>query len=448
MTISNRKEPIILFFGDIFFFSFSLWVALIIRSGSIPTRSALFDHFTPFAILFAVWVLVFFIAGLYEKHTVIFKSKLPSIIFNAQIANSVLAIVFFYLIPYFGITPKTILFIYLVISFGCVLFWRMYGYRFFTIVERENALIIGSGNEMKELYDEVNNNNRYSLKFASSIDLEYIDQIDFQEEVVKRIYADNIDVIAIDLHNEKVGPILPRFYNLIFSNVRFIEMHKVYEDVFDKVPLSLLKYSWFLENISTKPKFVYDILRRIMDVALSLLLSIPTLIIFPFVYAAIKLNDRGAIFIKQERVGKNNLPIYIYKFRTMTRNDDGKYGVGENKVTRVGGFLRKSRVDELPQLWNVIKGDISLIGPRPELPAHVKSYEKEIPYYNVRHLIKPGLSGWAQMYHELHPHHKIDVEETRNKLSYDLYYIKNRSFLLDIKIALRTIKTLFSRAGI
>ena len=118
-----------------------------------------------------------------------------------------------------------------------------------------------------------------------------------------------------------------------------------------------------------------------------------------------------------------------------------------NRVTRVGNLLRKTRLDEFPQLWNVLKGDISLIGPRPEFPDAVKHYTDEIPYYNVRHLIKPGLSGWAQIYQEQHPHHGVDTFRTADKLSYDLYYIKNRSFLLDIKIALRTVKTLASIAG-
>ena len=113
----------------------------------------------------------------------------------------------------------------------------------------------------------------------------------------------------------------------------------------------------------------------------------------------------------------------------------------------MGKFLRKTSLDEFPQFWNVLKGDLSLIGPRPELPALAKSYAEKIPYYNVRHLVRPGLSGWAQIYHEKHPHHGLDTEETKNKLSYDLYYIKNRSFLLDIKIALRTLKTLVSIAG-
>jgi lipopolysaccharide/colanic/teichoic acid biosynthesis glycosyltransferase len=130
--------------------------------------------------------------------------------------------------------------------------------------------------------------------------------------------------------------------------------------------------------------------------------------------------------------------------------DDGGEGDADRKmkITRVGRFLRASRIDELPQLWNVLRGDISLIGPRPELPNLVNLYEKEISFYNVRHLIKPGLSGWAQLYQKTPPKFATDYVETKIKLSYDLYYIKNRSFWLDIKIALKTLKTLLSRSGV
>ena len=129
----------------------------------------------------------------------------------------------------------------------------------------------------------------------------------------------------------------------------------------------------------------------------------------------------------------------------MTSNDNGQYsnGKSQNTVTNVGNFLRKTRLDELPQLWNVVRGELSLIGPRPEFPPLVAQYEKEIPYYGIRHLIKPGLSGWAQLYGE-HGHGTVAIDVTKNKLSYDLYYIKNLSPLLDVLIMFHTFRTLLS----
>lgn len=449
MRYSTPKEAIVLFFGDIFFFVFSLWVALYFRFAEIPTWDRLEMHLVPFSILFAVWVLVYFIAGLYEKHTLILKSKLPSIIFNAQVVNSIFAITFFYIIPVFGITPKTILFIYLFVSFGCILFWRLYGISIIGSAEKQPALLIGTGEEMRELLSEVNGNNRYDLFFESSIDVHNIDAIDIQEDIVTRVYSENIKIIAIDFSHEKVAPLLPHLYNLIFSKVRFIDSHRIYEDIFDRIPLSLVTYSWFLENISVSPKVAYDSLKRLMDIAVSFVLGTISLVIYPFVWIAVKIDDGGKLFIKQERIGQNNQNINIFKFRTMSVDDEG---VGEasraQKITRVGRFLRASRIDELPQLWNVFVGDVSLIGPRPELPKLVNLYEKEISFYNVRHLIKPGLSGWAQLYQKTPPKFSTDYDQTKIKLSYDLFYIKNRSFWLDIKIALKTIKALISRSGV
>lgn len=450
MPIANRKEPIILFLGDILIFLAALWLMLFFRYGDLPTAEAFYTHVVPFSILFVVWVITFFIAGLYEKHTVLFKSRLPHVLLNVAVINSTIAVLFFYFLPIFGIAPKTNLFIYLIISFPLLLLWRMESDAVLGTRRKEKAMIIGLGEEMRELREEVNNNTRYGLQFVSSLDLNDLEAIDFKEEVLNRIYSEGVEAIAVDLRNEKVEPFLPNLYNLIFSKVRFFDMHKIYEDIFDRVPLSLLKYNWFLENISVSPKITYDAMKRLMDIAIAGVLGVISLIFYPFVILAIKLDDGGPIFITQERVGKNNQVIKIIKFRSMTTNDQGEYK-GEkargNRVTRVGRYLRRSRIDELPQLWNVLKGDISLIGPRPELPALVKVYENEIPYYNIRHLIKPGLSGWAQIYHENHPHHAEAVIATKEKLSYDLYYIKNRSFLLDLKIALKTIRDLLSRRG-
>jgi len=447
MFMIHRKEPIFLLIGDVILLVVSLWLALFLRYFELPTFELYTTHIKPFSVLFVAWLLVFFIMGMYEKHTVLLKSRLPAIVIRSLIINSLIAVVFFYLVSFFSITPKTILVIYLAIFCVFTLLWRTQGHRIFGVRERQNALIIGRGTEMKELFDEVNRNNRYGLTFISSIDLDSMDVVDFKEEILKRIYSEDIEIIAIDLNSKKVESILPALYNLIFSNIRFIDMHKVYEDIFDRVPLSLIQYNWFLENISATPKKVYDSIKRVMDIVASVLTGLISLPIYPFVICAIKLEDRGSIFSFQTRVGKNNKPIKIVKFRTMTlASDDGVWGQQKNEVTKVGKFLRKSRIDELPQVWNVLKGDMSFIGPRPEFFEPVKKYNEQIPYYNIRHIIKPGLSGWAQIYGE-HPHHGVDYEKTQNKLSYDLYYIKNRSIILDLKIALRTLHTLITFVG-
>jgi exopolysaccharide biosynthesis polyprenyl glycosylphosphotransferase len=449
MTIRNKKEPMLLFIGDVVLFFVALWLTLLVRYAALPSGHVWELHLTPFTILFSVWVVVYFIAGLYGKHTLLLKSKLPTIILYAQLVNIFIAISFFYFIPSFVITPKLNLFIYLGISLCITLVWRIYGHRLLGFRRREKAILIGSGEEMRELRAEVNHNRAYGLKFVHSVDLDKVTGIDIQSEIVSKIYSEGIGVAVVHFRSDKTEPLLPHLYNLIFSHVRFIDMHRVYEDIFDRVPLSLLQYSWFLENISFSPHFLYDMLKRAMDIVISLLFGLVTLPLYPLIAIAIKAEDKGPIFVFQERVGQNNHPVQLIKFRTMTFNDGGEWGdENYNQVTRIGSFLRRSRLDELPQLWNVLVGDVSLIGPRPEFFDAVKEYERQIPYYSIRHLIKPGLSGWAQIHHEKHPHHAVDVKETKNKLAYDLYYIKNRSFMLDIKIALKTLKIFASRSGL
>ena len=445
MKISNRREPFILFVGDLFFLTVSLWVMLFLRNWRIPEKTLFLSHFYAFSLIFAVSVLIFFIAGLYEKHTVILKSRLPHVIFRAELINSVIAVLFFYFIPYFGISPKINLFIYVVLSFLLIIIWRVYISSFLITKKPERALIIGSGKEMEELVNEVNKNVHYGLIFIKSIDLESISPINFEKDIMKIVEDESVSLLVIDLEHDKVRPILSKLYYLIFFKVHFISMYKVYEDVFKRVPFSILHYDWFLENISASPKVFYDIIKRITDITLSLIGGVCSLVFYPFVYLAIKFEDNGPVFIVQERIGRGGKKINILKFRSMNVDDKGIWPTeNDGRITVVGKFLRNSRIDELPQFWNVLKGDVSLIGPRPDMYALGIDLSAHIPYYTVRNTIKPGLSGWAQVSQEIPPH---TVEETKIRLAYDIYYVKNRSLVLDVKIILKTIRTLISRTG-
>jgi lipopolysaccharide/colanic/teichoic acid biosynthesis glycosyltransferase len=153
----------------------------------------------------------------------------------------------------------------------------------------------------------------------------------------------------------------------------------------------------------------------------------------------IAFDDDGSLFFIHERIGQYGDKIKIVKFRSMNSNKE---------ITKVGHFIRKYRIDELPQLVGVIKGDLSLIGPRPEVPSLVQIYEKDIPYYGLRHMVKPGLSGWAQIKQRIPPKFDAEIQATYLKISYDLFYLKHRSILLDLYIALQTIKEIVSRKGI
>jgi exopolysaccharide biosynthesis polyprenyl glycosylphosphotransferase len=447
MNSVRRKEIMALFVGDFAVFCISLYLTLTLRFSELPTHETLSTHFVPFTVLFVIWLLISFIAGLYEKHTLSLKGKLPSILTKVQIANAIVSIAFFYFIPSYNITPKVILFIYLVISLIIMVAWRMAIAEMLGQRRRAKALLISRKNqESTDLYNEINQNQRYGTHFVEWIDLSSSIS---GAEIMNHIKTKKISLIVADFADPKVNELMPTLYRLIFTGVEFGDIQKIFEGIFDRVPLSLVNDTWFLENVTLSNKTVFDALKRITDIVAASVAGIISLVVYPFVYIAIKAEDRGPIFITQDRVGINNTVIKILKFRSMTTNDQGNYDhtiAKANRVTRVGNLLRKTRIDELPQLWNVIRGDVSLIGPRPELPALVDSYEKQIPYFNVRHIVKPGLSGWAQIYGE-HGHHGVAAEETANKLSYDLYYVKNRSVFLDLKIALQTIKVLFSFVG-
>jgi len=440
MKVINRQESWLLLLGDIVIFVLSLWLSLLIRFGQIPSVSLFEDLLIPFSILFVVWGLVFFIAGLYEKHTITFKSHLPTRIFNTQIFNSFLAVVFFYFVPYFGVTPKVILFIYIIISLALILVWRIYGQRVFGLKTKEEAMILGRGAEMGILVQEVNNNPIYGLEFVSSFDLDKLEQIDFQKDILQKIKSLNISVVVLDLQSENLEKNLSNFYNLLFSKIHFVDINNLYEDIFDRVPLSLVSYGWFLKNISLAPKVVYSFLKRFSDIIFGIMIGFVFIVIFPFVALAIYIEDGKTIFYSHKRVGKNGKEIKISKFRSMSTLE-------KEKITKVGAFIRKTRIDELPQFWAVLSGDLSLIGPRPEKPDLVELYNKEIPYYNIRHLIKPGLSGWAQICQDNPPKFEVNFEDTKTKLSYDLYYLKNKSAILDLIIILKTIKALILRVG-
>ena len=454
MTIASKQESLILLVGDILLFLSALWITLFVRYAEIPSNTLLYNHIIPFSFLFVLWIIVYFIAGLYDKHTTLLRSRLSSIILNAQAVNIILAALFFFFVPYFDIAPKTNLVLYLIISSLLVLVWRVFIFPQAGFRKKQKAVLIGYSDEVRELVAEVNGNPRYNLEFVLVAEVDK--DVDFnvlQSEVVDAISSEEANVIVADIRSRKMESLLTTLYSLTFLEVSviFIDIHKIYEDIFDKVPLSAFKKNWILENISASPKVVYDILKRTMDLIVGGVLGVVSLITYPFVYIAIKIEDGGPVFITQKRVGRNNEVFNSYKFRSMNRSEDGVWvGETDNKITAVGNFIRRTRIDELPQLWNILRGDLSFVGPRPDMLGLNQRLSEEIEYYNVRGVIKPGLTGWAQIKQDYGSGNQVSpqsVVDTKVRLMYDVYYIKNRSFLLDIQIALRTIKTVLSKFG-
>jgi exopolysaccharide biosynthesis polyprenyl glycosylphosphotransferase len=251
-----------------------------------------------------------------------------------------------------------------------------------------------------------------------------------------------VNLIVIS-HNLKHEPALVAvLYELFASGIIVTDLVSLYELILRKVPLSGIQETWFLENIAREVSF-YDPLKRASEFVGALALGI---ILLPFeilIALLVAITSRGPIIYKQVRVGEGGKEFTLYKFRSM-RVDAEKSGAqwavkNDTRTTPIGGILRASHLDELPQLWNIIRGDLSFVGPRPERPEFVKKLEERIPYYEARFFIKPGVTGWAQI------HHRADLtdEDVAEKLQYDIYYLKNRSPVLDWTIILKTLKTIF-----
>jgi lipopolysaccharide/colanic/teichoic acid biosynthesis glycosyltransferase len=452
MKITNSKTAILLVLGDLIAYLFSLILTLIIRYGEIPSKALIISHLPAFSILFILFLIINFSSGLYDKQSSFVRNRIQGLIIKAQIVNIFAGITFFYLAPV-AIAPKANLAIYFIISTLVLWVWRVVMFPVFNFTRNQPAILVGAGDDIQDIYEEINKRTNYGILFKEKISpqLSVDATVSAIAEAVERNQA---SVIVADLHNPTIEAAMPFLYSLIFSGLQVIDAEKLYEAIFDRISLSMVGERWLVVNAGSAlgGRRVYDSLKRAMDVIIASVVGVISLVLYPLVYIAVKLDDGGSLFIFQERVGKNGKPIRIAKFRSMTADDGGAYanngGKTELSVTRAGKFIRLTRIDELPQLWSVIKGEQSLIGPRPELPALVAVYQKEIPYYNIRHLIKPGLSGWAQIYHRAHPHHAVAVDDTRDKLSYDLYYMKNRSLTLDIRIALQTIRSLLSRQGV
>lgn len=430
--------------GDVLLLGLSLWLALLLRALEVPTFPFFLVHLKDFLVVFGISILVFFIAGLYEKQARFIKSVMVSRVLGAQLANTLIAAVLFFLLP-FSIAPKTILLMYLVISVVLISLWRFLAVPYFSLSTRQLAVLVASGPEAEELYREVTGQPKYYIQFISHIDPNSTPKGSVASEVRTLISA-GARVVVLDSRDESVRGELTHLYDVMLGGVSFSEFSTLYETVFDRIPIDHIDHAWLLESLP-KGHFGYDLGKWLFDRILAAFgIVFATLFIAPAVLALMMTG--GKPFIFSERIGKDGKRMRLIKLRTMLFFDNGDAELQKkNKVTRVGWFLRKTRIDELPQLINVLTGDLSFIGPRPELPKIAETYQAEIPFYEARHLITPGLSGWAQIHDYDAPRGPADIERTRRKLSYDLFYLKHRSFMLDVVIALKTIRSLIAFSG-
>ena len=236
--------------------------------------------------------------------------------------------------------------------------------------------------------------------------------------------------------------------DLRMQGVKIEEAASWLERISGKIEVENLYPSWLVFGEGFRRSPVFRLIRRAISVVISLIGLVIALPLFPLIVLAIRLDSEGPVFYTQTRVGKGGRPFTLVKFRTMRHDAEAANGAqwasnNDPRVTRVGRFLRFSRLDEIPQLWCVLKGDMAFVGPRPERPEFVEWLSREIPYYGVRHMVRPGLTGWAQVKYK----YGSTVEDAREKLQYDLFYMKNASIGLDLLIMFQTIKTVLLSRG-
>jgi exopolysaccharide biosynthesis polyprenyl glycosylphosphotransferase len=414
----------------------SLYFALIIRYGNNISNEQVAAHYSAFTIIFILWMVVFFIHGLFEIDSFRRYNKLIFNLVSAMVVNSLIAVIYFYLQPNLHITPRRFLLIELILSFLLILAWHLVLKYLIKNKFIQELYLFSINSELSELEEILKAHSYLGYKVLGHLNTETIATFKI-DKAAGIILPDNLQT------NPKVAA---KLYELRTLGVRFYNYKDFYEQLLRKIYLSEVNELWFLENINYEEKRFYNLTKRFFDLIFGIVGFVAFIITFPVIALAIKISDRGGeILFKQGRVGKKGKIFTVYKYRTMRSNTATNTwtSVNDPRITKFGKFLRKSRIDEWPQFINLLIGNISLVGPRPEQPHIVEDLKRKIPFYDERHLVKPGITGWAQ----INNIYAANTEETKLKLQYDLYYIKYRSFLFDLEIILKTIYYIFTWKG-
>ncbi len=437
---------------DFLILSLSLFISLSLRGLKIIDWQDYLKIFSPFIIIMFTSIVIFYMYGLYDKMTVKIYKELDKRILYSQIISAIIGTVIFYTSSYFSVAPKTILLIYIFISSILIFVWRRYARFFIKSNQYMKILLVAEGKELHELKEELRNNKILDTEKVEFIDIEKEFGLNLYTKIKNEIQKNDFNIIAINMHHSHIKNNIELFYELLLEKRTVVNFADLYEEAFGKIPLHNIDAGWFFSNLYNKKDKFYEFIKRSFDLILSVPTFIISLFVYPFIFIFIKIQDGGDVFYTSKRIGKDGKEFSLYKFRSMTdiKNVDSTNKNEKKRITKFGDFIRKTRIDELPQLINVIKGNLSLIGPRPETPELVREYSNQIAFYGIRHTIIPGLSGYAQIYqdHNNVPKFGISTKETEDKLSYDVYYLKHRSMLLDFSLIIKTIKVLIGKTGL
>lgn len=457
----RRIKKISLVLGDLAILYLSLWLTLVLRYGLTDASSWWAQHFWPFSFVYLIWIIIFFISRLYELGQAENNAKIAASLLKVSLINAILAMAFFYFIPNVGIAPKRVLFLNIAIAAVLFFIWRLIYNRFVrSSLLLNNLLIIGLNDQVIELVQKIAKKPQLGYKLIAVIDS---DNQKMAEQLPAEVEKINFDLVNLNLSqilcDKKIQTVVTaldhhqnpelvrQLYQNLSAKINFLDLPHFYEKLTGKIPVNFIGEVWFLENLAESEKIVYEVIKRLMDIILAIFAGLLSLIFIPFIVLAIKIDGPGPILFKQYRVGKDGGLFQALKFRTMHK-DAEKNGPqwamkSDPRITRVGRFLRKTRLDEIPQFLNILLGEMSFVGPRPEQAEFIEMLEREIPFYRQRLLARPGLSGWAQINFP----YGASVKDALEKLQYDLFYIKNRSLLLDLTIILKTINIVLRALG-
>ena len=438
---SRAQKALVLFLDLLSFFVFSA-VLLELSSPGVRT-SELFSSFGYWFVV-AVYAVSSYVLGSYEPSD--FERKTD--VFRRLVLVTIVTLSVVVFVHYLGGKERSglfsrpflvgVLFLQLVSTYLVRLFWRK---RYGSMLSSQRWLFLVSADLVESLRKDL-------LRPRFHIDCVFESSLD--SDVLKGQFQKNWNGIVVG-HQRAVLPIgvSSALVQEKLRGLRVLDLALFYEKTFLKLPIFFLGMDWFYlaEGFRLVSQGFFVRLKRLSDLLFGfgiLLLSSPVLLL---AMICIPLESRGPIFFRQLRTGKDGRNFWLIKLRSMSA-DAEKAGpqwaqTNDARVTRLGNFLRKTRIDELPQLWNVLKGQMSLIGPRPERPEFNAWLEKEIPYYQLRHVVRPGLTGWAQVHYP----YGASVEDAKEKLQYELWYIKNSSLFVDFQILLKTIGVVFLGKG-
>jgi exopolysaccharide biosynthesis polyprenyl glycosylphosphotransferase len=455
-----RLKQLTLLCIDLLMLYFGFFIAILIRYGTLNLETSTVELFGHISFLLSVGVIIMFIAGLYDltnnRNTFSFYLRLGI----SATLWALIGVVYFYLNTKAGVAPKTILLLTTIIGFGLLSVWRYVHNRFLsTRLWKYAVIFVGLTPEVKEIITTLQHEPERGFNIlgiiepgsAQTVFEKSIPHVNSLSELKKAI-SKNIDLIIIAPHLTQNEALLKELYRSIFDQTEVVELAEFYERITGRIPPFIFSESWFLTHLQEQQKKIYDRFRILIDYLCAILIGIFFILTFPFLALGIKLSASGPIFFRQTRVGRGGTLFTLIKYRSMkTLNPNGSAEISgpqftahnDPRITSFGAILRKIRLDELPQCINIFKGNMSIIGPRPERPEFVDPLTKKMPFYTLRHLVKPGLTGWASINESYYG----TIDENLRKLEYDLYYVKNRGLLLDLTIILKTLSTMIGMKG-